>query len=101
MYKNYKKLLTLFTLALQPLMSTAAVNSSGASVWFDTGAVSALSPAQIEAVNADTLTFWNNGEPNDSGGTRCTEHWRLQPQGERRDRCGRTHTRSHLETVGA
>lgn len=71
MKKNYKKTIISLTLTAVASFAQAATNSAGDSVWFASGVTGGLSAAQARLVNADTVTFWNGGEPNDSSSEDC------------------------------
>ena len=70
-YYKYKNILTFFLLLTTACAAQAATNSAGVSIWYDTGATGGLTAAQAQSINADTVTFWEGEEPNDSGGEDC------------------------------
>lgn len=72
MKNNYKKIALTITLILSSTLSLAASVADKSSVWFDRDTTNGgLTAAQAISVNADTVTFWNSGEPNDSSSEDC------------------------------
>jgi hypothetical protein len=80
MNNNYKKIFLTLTFALSAVAAQGASVSSKASVWYDlvrnTGTPvdyngGSITRAQAGIINADTVTFWASGEPNDSSSEDC------------------------------
>jgi len=71
MHNNYKNIFISFMFLISAPVTQAATDIAGISYWFDSGASSGLTAAQTQQVNADTVTFWEGAEPNDSGGEDC------------------------------
>ena len=88
MKNNYKKIILTGSVIILPWLAEAAVTPSAAAVWFDpydddndqaftsapydyASGSGTISRARANRINTDTVTFWNSGEPNDSGGEDC------------------------------
>ena len=71
MKNNYKNIVFTIVLTAASVASEAAVRADGTSVWFSGTATGGLTALQAQQVNADTATFWNGGEPNNSNNEDC------------------------------
>lgn len=71
MKNNYKNIVFTIVLTAASVVSEAAVRADGTSVWFAGAATGGLTALQAQQVSADTATFWNGGEPNNSSEEDC------------------------------